>query len=511
MKKTGIAVIDYGSQYTQLIARRIREEGVFSVIYNYASAIEKIKEIEPKGIVLSGGPSSVYEPNAPNLDKSLFNIGVPILGICYGMHLLAHELGGRVFKGEKREYGHCKVKRNAESKILHSLPEEYTVWMSHGDIVEEMSNGWKIIISSDNCPIAGFENEEMKIYALQYHPEVAHSEYGIEVIRNFIYKICKCEKNWSMDQYIKELIYGIKNQTAGKQVMVAVSGGVDSTVLAYLLYKAIGNKMVGVFIDNGLLRKNEGNRAIDRFKKIGIPVNLFDASEIFLNNLKGVIEPERKRRIIGEIFVNVFKNYAKQLKEVEYFAQGTLYPDVVESGASIGPSSVIKTHHNLVEEVKRIGYKILEPFRELFKDEVRNIGKLFSLPDEILLQHPFPGPGLAVRIIGEITKEKLSIIREADEIIIEEIKKADLYNELWQCFPVLLPIRTVGVMGDQRSYNYVIAIRAIKSIDGMTASWAMLPYELLNRISARIVNEVKQINRVVYDITNKPPATIEWE
>lgn len=511
MKKNGIAVIDYGSQYTQLIARRIREEGVFSVIYNYANAIERIKEIEPKGIILSGGPSSVYEPKAPNLDKLLINIGVPILGICYGMQLLAHTLGGKVIKGEKREYGHCKVKRKSISKILNGLPKEYTVWMSHGDIVEEMSDGWKIIISSDNCPIAGFENKEMNIYALQYHPEVIHSEYGMEVIRNFIYKICKCEKNWSMGQYIKELIEGIKSQTVGKQVMVAVSGGVDSTVLAYLLYKAIGNKMVGVFIDNGLLRKDEGDKVVNRFNKLGIPINLIDASEIFLKNLKGVIEPERKRRIIGETFVDVFKNYAKQLKEVEYFAQGTLYPDVVESGVSIGPSSVIKTHHNLVEEVKRMGYTVLEPFRELFKDEVRNIGKLFSLPDEVILQHPFPGPGLAVRIIGEITKEKLSIIREADEIIIEEIKKANLYNELWQCFPILLPIRTVGVMGDQRSYNYVIAVRAIKSIDGMTANWAMLPYEVLTRISSRIVNEVKQINRVAYDITNKPPATIEWE
>ncbi len=511
MKKFGIVVIDYGSQYTQLIARRIREEGVFSIIYHYKNALSRIKEIEAKGIVLSGGPSSVYEKNAPTLDRNLLRLNIPILGICYGMQLLAYELGGEVVRGKKREYGYCKVKKQAYSKLLKDIPEEYTVWMSHGDIVSKIKDDYEVILSSDNCPIAGFENRRDKIYALQYHPEVAHTEYGMQVIKNFLFEICKCSINWSVDQYVKELIDNIKEEIKGKKVMVAVSGGVDSTVLAYLLYKAIGRQMKGIFIDNGLLRKNEAERVAERFTELGIPIEIIDASKKFLRNLRGIKEPEDKRKIIGDTFVEVFKRYAKRLSNIEYFGQGTLYPDVVESGGSIGPSSVIKTHHNLVDEVKKMGYKILEPFRELFKDEVRKIGRLFNISEEIIMQHPFPGPGLAVRIIGEITKEKLETLREADEILIEEIKRANLYNELWQCFPVLLPVKTVGVMGDQRSYNYVIAIRAIKSLDGMTANWVMLPYDILNKISSRMVNEVKLINRVVYDITNKPPATIEWE
>jgi len=391
------------------------------------------------------------------------------------------------------------------------VPDEFTVWMSHGDMVSEVANGYNVILSSENTPIAGFESREKKIYALQFHPEVVHTEHGMGILSNFVIGVCKCERNWSVEAYINELIENIKEETAGGGVLVAVSGGVDSTVLACLLYKAIGENMKAIFIDNGLLRKDESRKVMDRFRHLGIPVELVDASDEFLNNLKGVIEPEKKRKIIGDTFVKVFKRYAEGVSEVRYFAQGTLYPDVVESGASIGPSSVIKTHHNLVQEVRQMGYKVVEPFRELFKDEVRRIGRILNLPDDVIMQHPFPGPGLAVRIIGEVSKEKLDLIREADEIIIEEIKKANLYEELWQCFPVLLPIKTVGVMGDQRSYSYVIALRAIKSIDGMTANWAMIPYDVLNKISSRIVNEVKQINRVVYDITNKPPATIEWE
>lgn len=509
--KEGIAVIDYGSQYTQLIARRVREQGVFSSIIPCKASIQEIKEFNPKGLILSGGPSSVYDKDSPQLNKEILNLNLPILGICYGMQLIAHSLSGKVKATQIREYGYSKAKKIKESKLLKDVPEEFIVWMSHGDSVINLPNHFNIIISSENCPISGIENPEKNIYGLQFHPEVVHTEYGGVILRNFIFDIAGCKQNWDINLFIKELIERLRKEISKGKVLTAVSGGVDSTVLSHILFRAIGKRMIAIFIDNGLLRKNEAIKVKNQFKALGIPIKVLDASGEFLLNLRGISDPEKKRKIIGKTFVKIFLEYAKNLEGVDYFAQGTLYPDVVESGRSIGPSSVIKTHHNLVEEIRRMGFKIIEPFKDLFKDEVRKIGKLMNLPEEIINQHPFPGPGLAVRIIGSINKEKLDLIKEIDEIIIQEIKSSNYYNELWQCFPILLPVKTVGVMGDKRSYGYVVAIRAIKSLDGMTANWANLPYELLNKISTRIVNEVKGINRVVYDITNKPPATIEWE
>ncbi len=509
--KEGIVVIDYGSQYTQLIARRIREQGVYSSIIPSGSPINKIIELEPKGIILSGGPSSVYDKGAPQLNMEILNLNLPILGICYGMQLLAHCLSGAVKRSKIKEYGHSKVKKIKESLLLKNIPNEFTAWMSHGDSVEKLPENFIAIISSENCPFAGIEDSKKKIYGLQFHPEVIHTEYGENILKNFIFEIAGCKINWDINLFTEKLIKNIKEQTEGGKILTAVSGGVDSTILSYILFKAVGKRMIAIFINNGLLRKNEVNKVKLQFKSLGIPIRIIDASKEFLKNLQNITDPERKRKIIGKTFVKVFGEIAKEIKDIKYFAQGTLYPDVVESGQSIGSSAIIKTHHNLVKEVKKMGFKIIEPFRDLFKDEVRKIGKLNNLPEEIINQHPFPGPGLAVRIIGKITNEKLELIRKVDEIIIGEIKASNYYNELWQCFPVLLPVKTVGVMGDKRSYGYVVALRAVKSLDGMTANWANLPYELLNKISTRIVNEVKGINRVIYDITNKPPATIEWE
>ena len=511
MTKKGIVIIDYGSQYTQLIARRVRELGVFSRIVHCSTPIKDLLDREPIGLILSGGPNSVYDKDAPQLDKELLTLGLPILGICYGMQLLAHSIMGQVASSSKREYGHCKVAKTSESILFQGVPESFTVWMSHGDKVLNVADKFRITISSDNCPIAAIEDAEQKIFGLQFHPEVIHTQHGMTILSNFVFEVCKCQQNWLMDEFINELIDSLKKETREGKVLAAVSGGVDSTVLSYVLYHAIGDRMIGIFIDNGLLRKKESEKVRKRFELLKIPVDIVDASHDFLDGLKGIIDPEKKRRIIGDTFVKVFKRYSKQIPGVSIFAQGTLYPDVVESGGSIGPSSVIKTHHNLVDEVKQMGFKVIEPFRELFKDEVRKIGKILSIPEEIINQHPFPGPGLAVRMIGEITPERLELLRDADEILIEEVEAAGYYDVLWQCFPVLLPVKTVGVMGDQRSYGNVVAIRAIKSTDGMTADWVLLPYEVLNKISSRIVNEIKGINRVVYDITNKPPATIEWE
>lgn len=510
MVKRSIVIIDYGSQYTQLIARRIRELGVYSCIVHCSASRKEILDREPMGLILSGGPSSVYDEDAPKLDKELLMLGVPILGICYGMQLLAHSIMGKVAGSSKREYGHCQVSKIRDSVLLKGIPGNFTVWMSHGDKVLKVADEFRITIS-ENCPIAAIENAEQAIFGLQFHPEVIHTQHGSKILRNFVFEICKCQINWKMEEFINELIASIKMETQEGKVLAAVSGGVDSTVLSYVLFNAIGDRMVGIFIDNGLLRKKESERVKQRFELLKVPVNIVNASRDFLDGLKGVIDPEKKRRIIGDAFAEVFKRYSKQIPGISIFAQGTLYPDVVESGGSIGPSSVIKTHHNLVDEVRNMGLKVIEPFRELFKDEVRKIGKILSVPDEIINQHPFPGPGLAVRMLGEITPERLEMLRDADEILIEEVESAGYYDLLWQCFPVLLPIKTVGVMGDQRSYGNVVAIRAIKSTDGMTADWILLPYEVLNRISSRIVNEIKGINRVVYDITNKPPATIEWE
>ncbi len=506
-----ILILDFGSQYTQLIARRIREIGVFSEIERFDYPIEKITQNKPKGIILSGGPSSVYEDNSPQVDKTLFKLGIPVLGICYGLQLIAYKLGGEVDRFAKREYGKAVLKVIRDDDLFRGLDSNSIVWMSHGDALVKAPPDFEVIGITENSPICAIRNKKMKIYGVQFHPEVAHTEKGLEILKNFVYKICECKGGWSANFMVENLVIELKETVGDKKVICAVSGGVDSTVLAVILNKAIGGNLIAIYVDNGLMRKGESEKVVQMYKKLGINVHYVDAGEIFLRRLKGVTEPEGKRKIIGRTFIEVFEEEAKKFKDVEYLAQGTLYPDVIESTFHRGPSSRIKTHHNVGGLPERMNFKLIEPFRELFKDEVRQIGKALGLDDEILNRHPFPGPGLAVRVIGEVTSEKLEILREADEIFIEEIKKVGLYEKLWQAFAVLLPIKSVGVMGDERSYENVIALRAVISVDGMTADWARLPYELFEKVSARIVNEVKGVNRVVYDITTKPPATIEWE
>ncbi len=506
-----ILILDFGSQYTQLIARRIRELGVFSEIERFDYPIEKIVQNKPKGIILSGGPSSVYEENSPQVDRTLFELGIPILGICYGLQLIAHKLGGEVDRFAKREYGKAVLKVIKDDDLFQGLDSNSVVWMSHGDALVKAPPDFEIIGVTENSPICAIRNKEKKIYGVQFHPEVVHTEKGLEILKNFVYKICGCNGGWNANFMVENLIMELKEMVGDKKVICAVSGGVDSTVLAVLLNKAIGENLIAIYVDNGLMRKGESEKVVQMYKKLGINVHYVDAGKIFLERLKGVTEPEEKRKIIGRTFIEVFESEAKKFKDVEYLAQGTLYPDVIESTFYRGPSSKIKTHHNVGGLPERMNFKLVEPFRELFKDEVRQIGKALGLDDEILNRHPFPGPGLAVRIIGEVTIEKLEILREADKIFIEEIKKAGLYEKVWQAFAVLLPVKSVGVMGDERSYENVIALRAVISVDGMTADWAKLPYDLLEKVSSRIVNEVKGVNRVVYDITTKPPATIEWE
>ncbi len=506
-----ILILDFGSQYTQLIARRIREIGVFSEIERFDYPIEKIVQNKPKGIILSGGPSSVYEENSPQVDKALFELGIPVLGICYGLQLIAHKLGGEVDRFAKREYGKAVLKVIKDDDLFQGLDSNSIVWMSHGDALVKAPPDFEVIGVTENSPICAIRNKKMKIYGVQFHPEVVHTEKGLEILKNFVYKICECKGGWNANLMVENLVMELKEKVGDKKVICAVSGGVDSTVLAVLLNKAIEENLVAIYVDNGLMRKGESEKVVQMYKKLGINVHYVDAGEIFLKRLKGVTDPEEKRKIIGKTFIEVFEKEAKKFKDVEYLAQGTLYPDVIESTFHKGPSSKIKTHHNVGGLPERMNFKLIEPFRELFKDEVRQIGKALGLDDEILNRHPFPGPGLAVRVIGEVTSEKLEILREADKIFIEEIKRAGLYEKVWQAFAVLLPVKSVGVMGDERSYEYVIALRAVTSVDGMTADWARLPYELLEKVSARIVNEVKGVNRVVYDITTKPPATIEWE
>jgi len=506
-----ILILDFGSQYTQLIARRIRELGVFSEIQRFDYPIEKIVESRPKGIILSGGPSSVYEDNSPQVDKALFDLGIPVLGICYGLQLIAYKLGGEVDRFSKREYGRAILEVIKDDDLFEGLNSNSVVWMSHGDALVKAPPDFEVIGRSENSPICAIRNREKKIYGVQFHPEVSHTEKGLEILRNFVYKICGCKGGWNARLYTEDLIVRLKETVGNKKVICAVSGGVDSTVLAVLLNRAIGENLIAIYIDNGFMRKNESEEVIQMFKKLGIDVHYVDAGEIFLKRLEGVTDPEEKRKIIGRTFIEIFEREARKFKDVEYLAQGTLYPDVIESTFYRGPSSKIKTHHNVGGLPENMNFKLIEPFRELFKDEVRQIGKVLGIDDEILNRHPFPGPGLAVRVVGEVTGEKLRILREADKIFIDEIKKSGLYEKVWQAFAVLLPVKSVGVMGDERTYDYVVALRAVISSDGMTADWAKLPYELLEKVSARIVNEVDGVNRVVYDITTKPPATIEWE
>ena len=512
-----ILILDFGSQYSQLIARRIRELGVYSELHRFDTPIEKIQELQPRGIILSGGPASVYAKNVPLSTPKIFELGIPILGICYGLQVIAFQLGGLVDRLAKREYGLAEVFIDDDSDLFADLNDNergktINVWMSHGDALTKLPKGFERIAHSHNSPICAIRNREKRIYGVQFHPEVVHTSKGKEILNNFLFRICGLSGGWDAGSFINSKIEEIKANVGTKKVICALSGGVDSSVLAVLLHKAIGKQLYCIHINNGLMRKNESEKIIKLYRDTyHFNFEYLDAEDFFLKKLQGVIDPEKKRRIIGKAFIELFEGEAEKIGDVEFLAQGTLYPDVIESISHKGPSHTIKTHHNVGGLPEKMNLKLIEPFRELFKDEVRNVGKILGLPDELIMSHPFPGPGLAVRIIGEVTKEKLSILREADDIFINELKEAGLYNSIWQAFAVLLPVQTVGVMGDQRTYENVIALRAVTSLDGMTADWAQIPTNILAKISNRIVNEIRGINRVVYDITSKPPGTIEWE
>ncbi|MCH8821300.1 glutamine-hydrolyzing GMP synthase [Patescibacteria group bacterium] len=507
-----IAVVDYGSQYSHLIARRIRSLGVASEIISPQKNTLELKNIE--GIILSGGPSSVYKNRSPRLSDSLLKLNVPILGICYGMQLLAEYFGGRVAKSKSREYGKETIFVNQGNDLFKGLSKRETVWLSHGDKVEKLPKEFRSISSSRSCPIAGFFNRNKNIYAVQFHPEVVHTENGQTVLKNFVFKICRAKKSWNVKDQATKIIKDLREEIGSEKVLIGVSGGVDSLVAANLLHRAIGNKLYAVFIDHGLLRKDEAEEVEVFYKKGGFKHFLkVDASKLFLKKLKGVTDPEGKRKIIGYTFIKVFEDVAKTLgkkDKIAFFAQGTIYPDRIESGASSKQAAKIKSHHNLVLP-KKLKFQVIEPLADFYKDEVREIGERLRLPKESLFRHPFPGPGLAVRILGEVSPNRLEILQEADAIYIEELKRAKLYDKIWQAFAALVPVKSVGVMGDSRTYQYMISLRAVTSVDGMTADWFKMPLDVLERVSSRIVNEVKGVNRVVYDITQKPPATIEYE
>lgn len=508
--KEMIVVVDFGGQYNQLIARRVRENHVYCEVYPYTKALEKIKELSPKGIIFTGGPNSVYEENAPKIEKEIFDLGIPVLGLCYGMQFMAHTLGGVVKSAESREFGKTPLKVDLSSKLFKGLNEEEIVWMSHVDFVETLPSGFKKVASTDNCPIAAMENIEKNLYAMQYHPEVLHSEHGKEMLHNFLYEICNCSGSWTMKNYAKIAIEEIKNKVGSGKVLLALSGGVDSSVAAALISKAVGNQLTCIFVDHGLMRKNEGDEVEAAFKDSGMNFIRVDAEKRFLDKLSGIEEPEAKRKIIGEEFIRVFEDEGRKIGSVDFLAQGTIYPDVIESGA--GDAAVIKSHHNVGGLPAVVDFKgIIEPLRDLFKDEVRELGEELGLASYLVWRQPFPGPGLAIRVMGEITKEKLDILRDADFIFREEIANAKLDRSINQYFAVLTSTKTVGVMGDFRTYDYTLALRGVTTTDFMTADWARIPYEILDKISSRIVNEVNNINRIVYDITSKPPATIEWE
>ena len=514
MKKTDtILVLDFGSQYSQLIARRIRECHVYSRIVSFRITAEEIRKEAPAGIILSGGPASVYQENAPKCDPAIFELGLPILGICYGMQLTVYTLGGEVARGKAREYGKAEVQTTAPSMLFEGVPAKSQVWMSHGDKVTKIPEGFSAFASTANTEFAGIQNAEKKIYGIQFHPEVVHTVKGQQILSNFCWKICGCEGNWTMASFIETAVREIQEKTQGEKVILGLSGGVDSSVAAALIHKAIGDKLTCIFVNNGLLRKGEADRVRELFGGVfKIPLKYVDATDRFLSKLADVREPEKKRKIIGHEFIEVFDEAASEIKDVKFLAQGTTYPDVIESVSIDGnPSAVIKSHHNVGGLPAKMNLKLLEPLSRLFKDEVREVGRKLGLPEEMVMRQPFPGPGLAVRIVGPVNSHDLEILRNADEIIVEEMKKAGLYYKIWQTFAVFIPVKTVGVMGDERTYDSVIALRAVESRDGMTADWVELPYDLLGRISSRIVNEVNGVNRMVYDVTSKPPGTIEWE
>lgn len=509
----GVVILDFGSQYTQLIARRVRENRVYCEIFPHDAPPSAIERLRPKGFILSGGPASVYEGRAPRLPPYLLESGLPILGLCYGMQLLAQELGGRVAPAERREYGPVKLcVKDPTSPLFAELPFSQMVWMSHGDRIEELPPGFVALAHTQNSPFAAMGDDRRRLYGLQFHPEVAHTPYGGEIIGNFLYQVCGCQGAWTPGSFIEESIERIREQVGEGQVLCALSGGIDSMVTATLVERAVGQRLVCIFVDHGLLRQGEGKSSLSLFRRLGLNVVHVDASRRFLTGLKGVIDPEEKRRVIGEEFIRLFEEEARKLGTFEFLAQGTLYPDLIESTSPHSQAAArIKTHHNVGGLPEEMEFSLIEPLRYLFKDEVREVGSALGLPEEIVYRQPFPGPGLAVRIIGEVTEERLKTLRDADAIVEEEIKGTGLYRELWQSFALLTPVQSVGVMGDERTYEQVVAIRAVTSEDGMTAHWARLPQDLLERIASRIVNEVPGVNRVVYDITSKPPATIEWE
>jgi GMP synthase (glutamine-hydrolysing) len=512
MHEEKILVLDFGSQYTQLIARRVRESKVYSEIFPFNAAIQKIISFNPKGIILSGGPSSVYDPSAPIPNMKIFKLGIPVLGICYGMQLMAHCLGGRVAKAQKREYGRAELVVDKRLDVFKGIPKKTIVWMSHGDRIEKHPPDFQPTAHTNNSPVAAMANKSKGFYALQFHPEVAHTPLGNKIIINFLFGICGCRPLWTMKSFIDSTTEEIKELVGEKKVVCGISGGVDSTVTSVLVHRAIGKQLTCIFVDNGVLREGEAKKVEQTLRKhFHMNIDCVDASERFLRKLKGVADPEKKRKIIGNEFIKVFEGEAKKIKGVEFLAQGTLYPDVIESVSFKGPSATIKSHHNVGGLLKRMKLKLIEPLRELFKDEVRVLGKDLHIPDEIINRHPFPGPGLAIRIIGPVTKERCDVLRKADTIVLDEIKRAGLYTKIWQAFGVLLPVKSVGVMGDERTYENVMAVRAVRSLDGMTADWARIPYDVMEKMSNRIINEVKGVNRVVYDISSKPPSTIEWE
>lgn len=514
-----IVILDFGSQYSELIARRIRETQVYSEVLSYRTTADHLRQLKPKGIILSGGPNSVYSDYAPHCDPEIWELGIPVLGVCYGMQLMVSQLGGKVIQAQRGEYGKAALYIDDPTDLLTNVEEGTTMWMSHGDSVTTMPDGFKLLAHTDNTPCAAIADHDKKLYGVQFHPEVVHSQGGLALVRNFVYHICQCEPTWTTAAFVEESIEEIRARVGDKRVLLALSGGVDSSTLAFLLYKAIGEQLTCVFIDQGFMRKLEPERLLKLFKEqFHIPVEYVNARERFISAIAGVTDPEEKRRRIGHEFISVFEETSKSLGHFDYLAQGTLYPDVIESAdTNVDPKTgervavKIKSHHNVGGLPKDLRFKLVEPLRKLFKDEVRKVGRSIGLPEEIVQRQPFPGPGLAIRILGEVTAERLNILRDADLIVRQEINQRGLYNEVWQAFAVLLPIRSVGVMGDKRTYAYPIVLRIVTSEDGMTADWARIPYDILEAISNRIVNEVKGVNRVVYDITSKPPGTIEWE
>ena len=508
-----IVILDYGSQYTQLIARRIREQQVFSEIIRFDTPAAKLRENMPQGIILSGGPNSVFEEGAPGIDPEIFNLGVPVLGVCYGMQLMSQQLGGAVEPGTEREYGKTEMTTVPGNELFAGLPEQFIVWMSHGDRVSKIPEGFQVSATSGNCPYAAIRNEVKKFYAIQFHPEVVHTQYGNQILGNFLFKICGCKADWKLSSWIEETVEKLKEQVGNEEVVLGLSGGVDSSVVAVLLHKAIGKRLHCIFVDNGLLRYNEDKQVEQMFRsKLDLDLHIAHAAQRFYAALKGVSDPEQKRKIIGREFINVFAEEARKFKSAKFLGQGTIYPDVIESSSALkGPSQTIKSHHNVGGLPPDLKFELVEPLRDLFKDEVRAVGRVLGMDSELLDRQPFPGPGLGVRILGEVTEEKVKLLQQADLRVQEEVKKLPEYKTIWQTFAVLLPVKSVGVMGDQRTYEYTCAIRSVNSIDAMTADWTHLPYETLATMSNRIINEVRGINRVVYDISSKPPATIEWE